>query len=135
MSALLFSAGLFNLVFAAFHLLFWRLFRWPDELSRLGFANRGIMQVLNLCLTYMFVLMGGVFLLYPAQLQGTDLGRWLLLGMTGFWLVRLIYQPMFFGLRHRPSIVLFAVFSVGVLLHAAAWGAAMRYLTIGWSGP
>ncbi len=134
MSALLVSAGLFNLAFAAFHLLFWRLFRWPDELGRLGVANRGIMQVLNLCLTYMFVLMGGVFLLYPAQLQSTALDRWLLLGMTGFWLVRLVYQPMFFGLRHPLSIALFAAFLIGVLLHAAAWGVSMGYLTTAWSG-
>jgi hypothetical protein len=116
-----FSAGLFNLALAGFHLFFWRLFRWPHELPKLGFANRGIMQILNLCLIFFFVLMGGIFLVSPNEVAGIGLGRSLLLGMTVFWLVRTVYQPMFFGLRHPLSAGLFGVFILGALLHGMAW--------------
>lgn len=49
--------GFYNLGFAIFHLMFWRLFRWKRDLSSLTFINRSVMQILNLCLTFVFLLM------------------------------------------------------------------------------
>jgi hypothetical protein len=120
-SALVVAAGLFNLAFAVFHLLFWRLFDWRIELARLGAANRGIMQVLNLCLTYVFVVSAVLLLFFPPQAFATEMGAFLLLAMAGFWLLRAVLQPMFFQLRHPLSQGLFVVFVIGTLLHGAAW--------------
>lgn len=118
---LILSAGLFNLALAIFHLFFWRIFRWQQELPRLGMANLGIMQVLNLCLTYVFVVAACIFFLFPLEVATTGLGRFLLFAMAGFWLIRAIFQPMFFGLNHPLSTALLGVFIVGVLLHGLAW--------------
>lgn len=115
-------AGVFNLGFAVFHLFFWRLFRWQEELPRLGAVNRDIVQILNLCLTYLLALCAAACLLFPWALIATEMGRFLLLGMTGFWLMRAIFQSMFFGLRHPLSASLFALFIAGALLHGWAWG-------------
>jgi len=122
--ALLIAAGLFNLAFAVFHLFFWRLFRWPQQLAKLSAANRGIVQVLNLCLTYLFAFSALLCFLFPDELASTELGRFALLGLTGFWLVRAIYQPMFFGLEHPLSIALFFIFVLGTLIHGGAWWTA-----------
>jgi len=123
--ALLMAAGLINLAFALFHLFFWRLFNWAQELARLNFANRGIMQVLNICLTYVFAVVAALLLLFPLKVAGTELGRLLLLAASGFWLLRAILQPIFFGLRHPLSVTLFGVFILGTIVHALAWWALL----------
>ena len=46
------AAGVFNLALAAFHLLFWRLFGWPESLAATGVVNRGVTQILNLALAW-----------------------------------------------------------------------------------
>jgi hypothetical protein len=120
-SALIVAAGLFNLAFAVFHVLFWRLFDWRNELARLGVANRGIMQVLNLCLTYVFIVAAVLLLFFPPEAFATEMGAFLLLAMAGFWLLRAVLQPMFFRLRHPLSQGLLALFVIGTLLHGAAW--------------
>ena len=120
---LLVAAGVFNLAFAIFHMYFWRLFDWHQELPRLGLANRGIMQVLNLCLTYVFVVAAVLLLSFPTEAFGTELGRFLLTAMTGFWLLRTILQPLFFGMRHPLSKALFALFALGTVIHGVAWSA------------
>ena len=61
-AALLVSAAIFNAAFAAFHLGFWRLFRWRSELAKLTSLNRAIVQVLNLCLTFVFVIFAVILL-------------------------------------------------------------------------
>jgi hypothetical protein len=116
-----FAAGVLYAALALFHLGFWRLFRWRDELSRLGSVNRGVMQVLNLCLTYLFVVAAAGFCFYPAEIVAAGVGRVLLAALAGFWLLRAAYQPWFFGLRHGLSISLFVSFAALAVLHATAW--------------
>jgi hypothetical protein len=116
-----FAAGVLYAALALFHLGFWRLFRWREELARLGAVNRGVMQVLNLCLTYLFIVAAAGFCFYPAEIMGSDTGRVLLAALAGFWLLRALYQPWFFGLKHWLSIALFVSFAALAVLHAMAW--------------
>ena len=118
------AAGVFNLALAAFHLLFWRLFSWPGTLAASGTVNRGVTQILNLALTYLFGLAAIICFLFPADIVGTALGRFWLLAMAGFWLARAAIQPSFFGLRHVLSLTLFGVFIVGAIVHGLAWASA-----------
>jgi hypothetical protein len=120
-ATLIVATGVFYAALAVFHLAFWRVFRWDTELTRLGSVNRGIMQVLNLCLTYLFAVAAVGFIAWPAALAASAVGRFLLAALTVFWLLRVLYQPWFFGLGHRFSKWLFMIFIVGLLLHAAAW--------------
>jgi tryptophan-rich sensory protein len=114
---LLVLPGVFDLAFAVFHLGFWRIFGWREELPRLSFANRGILQVLNLCLTYVFVVMAATCLLVADDLTTSGLGRFLLGSFALFWALRAIYQPVFFGLKHPLSIGLFVAFLLGTAIH------------------
>eukprot|EP01133_Synstelium_polycarpum_P016584 gene16584-19702_t len=48
--------GAYAFSFAVFHTLFWHLFKWKSELKKLSYANRAIMQILNLRLIYVISL-------------------------------------------------------------------------------
>lgn len=114
---LLILAGVFDFAFAAFHLGFWKIFRWREELPRLSFANRGILQILNLCLTYIFLVMGAACLFLAEDLVTSRIGRMALASFALFWALRAIYQPVFFGLSHPLSIGLFVAFLLGTSMH------------------
>jgi len=46
--------------FAVFHLGFWKLFAWREELPRMSVANRAILQIANLRLIYVFLGVGAL---------------------------------------------------------------------------
>lgn len=115
--ALLLTAGVLSLVFAVFHLLFWRLFKWREELARLTPLNRAVMQVLNLCLTFVFILFALVLLRHSSEMVATDLGRTLLGGIAAFWVLRAIEQVYFFGARRAVSLGFTLVFLLMAVLH------------------
>ena len=78
------------------------------------------MQVLNLCLTFLFFVMAWVCAFHGPDMTATGLGHTLLLAFALFWLLRALEQPIFFGLRDWRSAILTAAFVLGALLHLAA---------------
>lgn len=114
MKTLILVTALFNIGFGLFHLCFWRLFDWKVELGKLQPVNQGIVPVLNLALTFLFLLVGVILLIEPPI-------RSLIGGMALFWLFRAALQPPYFGLRHPLSKLMMVLFVAGSLLHATAW--------------
>lgn len=117
MKTLLFIGGIYHLAFAAFHVLFWKLFRWKDDLSSLTVINRGVMQILNLRLIFVFLVFAYVSFFHSTELLTTGVGKVLLLANALFWLGRAIEQIFFFGLRKTVSIMMFAIFLVGAAIY------------------
>jgi hypothetical protein len=119
-AALLIQVGGYaSLGWLVFHLFFWRLFEWRAELRRLSFTNRNLMQILNLCLSFVFLLFAVVSLRHTEELLGpSGLGRAALAGMGGFWLLRMVEQPLFFGLTLTSNVfsLLFALMSACYLV-------------------
>jgi hypothetical protein len=113
--------GIFNVSFAVFHLFFWRLFDWKHDLASLSFINRQVMQVLNLCLAFAFLIFAYISLFHTTALMHTNLGQALLLLISLFWLLRAAEQVIFFGLKNTLSVVFFAVFLFGGILYAYPW--------------
>ena len=91
----IYAAAGYNVALALFHLGFWRMFRWPEELPKLHPANRGVMQVMNIMLIAFLLLMAGIQVLAPAELAATRTGRLLLAGLAGCWILRAVLQPIF----------------------------------------
>jgi len=112
------AGGVFAAAFAVFHLFFWKLFRWKTELATLTSLNRAIVQVLNLCLTFVFVVFAYLSLMHSVELLATELGRSLLFLIAAFWYLRAVEQVLFFGLRRPLSIAFFVIFLVGGSLYA-----------------
>lgn len=75
------------------------------------------MQVLNLSLTFAFVIFGYVSLFHSRELLETALGHSLLVLISLFWLLRAIEQIVFFKLKHWGSAVFLTVFLSGAMLY------------------
>ena len=113
--------GVFNIAFAVFHLLFWRVFDWKRDLASLTFINRQVMQILNLCLTFVFLIFAYISFFHTAELLATSLGRALLLLISTSWLLRAVEQVIFFRLKRPLSMAFFVLFLLGALLYGYPW--------------
>jgi len=112
------AGGIYNIVLVIFHLLFWRIFNWQEDLRSLTFLNRAIMPVLNISLTIVFVIFGYISLVHAEELLSTSLGQSLLVLMAIFWFARSVEQVVFFKLKHWPSWAFLAFFLLGTMLYA-----------------
>lgn len=110
---MIFTGGLFNLGFAIFHLMFWRLFHWKEDLASLTFINRSVMQILNLCLIFLFLMMAYISFFHHSEMISTQLGAALLVAFSLFWFLRMIEQVAFFGIKDRMSLGFTLIFLVG----------------------
>jgi len=114
---LLIIGGIFHFGFAVFHLFFWRLFNWKKDLTRLTFVNRAVMQILNLCLTFVFLVVGYISIFYSNELLTTNLGKVILVAISAFWFFRTIEQIIFFGVKEIRSNILTIIFIVGFIIY------------------
>jgi hypothetical protein len=114
---LLIIGGFFNLGFAIFHLFFWRLFNWKKDLASLSFINRPVMQILNLCLTFVFIVVAYISIFYSSDLVSTSLGRVIICSISIFWLIRFGEQLFFFGLKGKISVILSIMFIAGFVIY------------------
>jgi hypothetical protein len=110
--------ALHSFAFAAFHLAFWKLFDWRRELASVGLPTRAITQILNLRLVYVFLGIGVLCLLFPAELRAAPLGRALLWFMVLFWIGRMVEQFVFLRINRPQVHVLSLLFALGAALFA-----------------
>ncbi|MBU1231231.1 MAG: hypothetical protein KKA55_13515 [Proteobacteria bacterium] len=113
------AGGALHLLWALFHLSFPRLFRWGEALEGLDRVNRGIVHVLNLCLTFLFLALAGLSLAFAGELAVTPLGRALCAALAGFWTFRLGLQCTHFRALDPRSLALMALFAATALAYAA----------------
>lgn len=116
METLVVICGLYNLAFALFHFGFWKMFRWDSQLKKLSFANRGIMQILNIQISYYFIWSAIICFVFPTELLTTTLGNWFLLGNSLFWLLRTLQQFIFLRANHYKIHMLTFIFLIGTIL-------------------
>lgn len=109
--------GIFNLGFVIFHLFFWKIFNWEKELRLLNVVNRGIIQILNLCLIFVFLLFSYISFFHTLELTSSGLGISILFFISLFWFLRAIQQIYFYGLKNRISLILFMIFGLGGLIY------------------
>ncbi|MBX2923209.1 MAG: hypothetical protein KF746_13500 [Chitinophagaceae bacterium] len=115
---IIYMCGVYSLAFALFHIGFWKIFKWNDDLKKLVFANKGIMQILNVQIIYYFLFTAFVCFAFPAELLNTKLGNAFLLGCSLFWLIRAIQQFIFLKSNHYIIRILTVIFIIGTVLFA-----------------
>ncbi|KPJ91423.1 MAG: hypothetical protein AMJ53_11690 [Gammaproteobacteria bacterium SG8_11] len=118
MNEILIKIGsLYNILLIVFHLMFWRLFNWQEELRAISFLNSAVMQVLNISITLVFIIFCLISLVYTKELLQTSLGHSLLILISLFWLARAIQQVIFFKLKHWGSWAFTVFFLLGATLY------------------
>ena len=75
------------------------------------------MQILNLCLMFVFVIFAYISAFHAGELLGTQLGRRMLLLISIFWLLRAVEEVIFDGLSTATSVAFFIIFLLGALLY------------------
>ena len=118
MESLIRIGGIYNIGLILFHLSFWRIFSWNEELDRVSFLNRAVMQVLNISLMFAFAIFAYISLVHTNELIHSPLGNSLLVLMALFWLARSVQQIVFYKLRHWLSWLFLLLFMTGFLLYA-----------------
>lgn len=118
-SSIIFAAGLFDLGFAVFHVVFWWLFGWPERLRLLDPFNQASAPAMKVAPIALFTLIGLTLMAASHDVETTVIGRWLLGGIGFFWFVRAVLQVCYFRSKHPASIALTALFVVGLLLHVS----------------
>jgi hypothetical protein len=116
METIIVIGGFYNIAFALFHFGFWRMFKWNRELKKLSFANKGIVQILNIQISYYFILTALICFVFPLELLTTKLGNWFLIGNSIFWLIRTIQQFIFLRANHYKIHILTFIFLIGTVL-------------------
>jgi hypothetical protein len=119
-TTLITAGGIINLLFVMFHLLFWKLFKWPASLAALDRRQAAVMQVLNIHLTIALAAFAFVSLVYSDALLTTPIGRSLAWFIAAFWIIRAVNQYIFWGASKAVSHVLFGICLMNGLLYAVA---------------
>jgi hypothetical protein len=116
MRTLIQIGGVLWVICFIFHVFFWRLFDWKNDLESVKKVNKGIMQVLNLCLMLCFLIFAYISLVQTDELLSSSLGQSLIVGMALFGFFRVVEQFIFFDLRlFRSKIVLFGALLIGIV--------------------
>lgn len=114
---IIYICGIYNMLFALFHLFFWKIFKWETELKKLHFSNKAIMQILNIRITYVFLFMSFIYFYCAKEIVTSELGYVIIVGMGVFWLGRTIEQFVFFNFRSKRVNMLTIVFLLGTIIH------------------
>ncbi|MEK7724760.1 MAG: hypothetical protein AAB336_10455 [Acidobacteriota bacterium] len=117
MKNLIYIGGVYCLIFAIFHLAFWKLFDWKNDLPKLNAVNRGVMQVLNLRLTYVFFVVAFLSFFFADDLINTKLGNVILGSISIFALMRAVEQLIFWEIE-KIGIAFFFIFLLGAGIFA-----------------
>jgi hypothetical protein len=114
---LIIGGGVYMVALIVFHILFWRLFKWPETLASLNNINRSTIQVLNLSITFIFVIFAYISFVHADELLGTELGKSVLILISMLWLFRAVLQVVFYDISHKASIGLTIYFIIGSILY------------------
>lgn len=114
---LIWAGGVYNILLIIFHLSFWRIFNWHEELENISFLNRATVPVLNISLTFIFFIFAYLSFAHTQELIYSELGRSLLVLMSLFWIARALQQIIFFKLKHWGSWAFAFYFTLGGVLY------------------
>ena len=101
----LYAAAAMSLLSAVLHISFWKILKWPGSLQELDIINRGVIQILNIVVFYMFLYISA-FTIIIARKGNTDLlSRSLLLFACGVPCLRILFGFHLFGYSESELIV------------------------------
>jgi len=109
--------AVYHLFFVLFHLLFWKLFDWVQDLKKLSHINKSVMQILNLRLIFVFLIFAYISYFNTTEMLNTKLGVTMVMAIALFWGFRSIEQIIYFGVNKFASNLLLLLFLSGTFLY------------------
>jgi len=107
--------GILSILFGIFHLSFWKLFDWKNELPKLRLDNSNIMQMLNIGCCMMLLSFGYILLVNRNEVINTKIGKTILIVSALFFLGRLIMEfvlpggTLLFGLILLVCVLIYLI--------------------------
>jgi hypothetical protein len=77
---------------ALMHIIIPKYFKWEEELTSLSLITKQILYVHTFFIAFVVLLIGLLCLNYGPELLYDPFGKIISLGLSGFWLTRLIFQ-------------------------------------------
>ena len=118
---LLYVGGVFSLLFAIMHLLFWNLGNWQEELTKLSPDNSGIMQMLNVASIYLLLFAAFISFYLAKKKEFVFTEKAVIVFIAGYYLLRIAFGVPFFGFAVSEVVIW-----VFCLIPAACYLAALR---------
>ena len=92
--------GSLLVILSLVHIIFPRYFKWAEDLEKISLINRQMMYIHTFFIALVVMLIGLLCITSSHELCNTKLGANISLGLSIFWLIRLVIQ--FFG--YSPSL-------------------------------
>jgi hypothetical protein len=100
--------GVIFVIMGMFHLSFWVLFDWQNELYKLNQINNNIMQMLNIVCSFFMFSFSYMMLMFNSRVLNSKLGRSILIISSGFFMIRALIEFAFQGNSIVYGVVLMA---------------------------
>ena len=107
----IYIGGTLTLLLAIFHVRFYRLFNWANDLEKITIINRRILYTVHLALLFLFFMIGTLSIIYAKELsQSVGLAFGFNLFYSVFWMWRLVWQFLYFKKSKGQKISLIGIF-------------------------
>lgn len=106
--------GVLLVVLGLFHLTFWDLFDWGNELPKLSKGNSSLVQMMAICTVCYLTSMGLILLVCRRDITESRVGELLLLSLSVFFIVRLILE---FTFRDGNSVKFITIFLLCIAVY------------------
>jgi len=118
----IYFGGVLNSILIVFHIMFSKLFDWPNDLKKLSPINSRIMVTLNFALILLFALFSLLSFIYTDEMVAeTGLGFALCLMYGFFWVWRAAWQVYYFKPPKGEKTGIHLMMIAWFLLLAAAY--------------
>jgi hypothetical protein len=109
--------GLLSFLLFLFHTKIYQLFGWQDQFTKVGIINGKIIYTINLALALLFLFFSIISFAYYNELATCEgLAFGVCLGLTLFWLWRLVWQFVYFPVPLQNLSLTYCLLSGGFLL-------------------
>ena len=117
------AGGVYHLGCALLHAFFPRALGWNEDLASVSPMNRAVYWILSKLLMYAYALLGLGSILFASDILQSSGGRFLLLSISGFWLLRAGFQLRFFAVfddfsGRAGNMALLSAWLLGAALHS-----------------
>jgi hypothetical protein len=101
---LIYSGGVYQLVWAFAHFKFPKQLDWGNALAPLDDFNRILMLIFSKLLLFFYLGTALICFIYARDLPDADLGLALLIFLSLYWLVRALLQVQYFGFKKADTL-------------------------------